>query len=97
MGPADGPDGTPKGPEWTRKSLMGPLKVHDLPLKGPNATPKGPHRGLFAGYLGIEGEPLVFLYFFLSLIHQLDLGLSFWPPWAPLGLSRAHLFAPRGP
>jgi hypothetical protein len=56
---------------------MGPLKVYDLPLKGPNAAPKGPHRGHFAGYLGVEGGPLIFLYFFFSLIHQLDLGLSF--------------------
>jgi hypothetical protein len=56
---------------------MGPLKVYDLPLKGPNAAPKGPHRGHFAGYLGVEGGPLIFLYFFFSLIHQLDLALSF--------------------
>jgi hypothetical protein len=62
MAPDDGPDGTPKGPNGPRKALMG---VHDLPLNGPNAAPKGPHRGLFAGW--VEGGPLVFCFFFLSL------------------------------
>jgi hypothetical protein len=57
--------------------------------------PKGPHLGLFAGYLGVERGPLVFLYFFISLIHQLDLVQSFWPPWAPLGLNRANFWALR--
>jgi hypothetical protein len=53
---------------------MEPRKVHDGP-------PKGPHWGFFAGSLGVEEGPLVFLYFFLSLIDQLDLVFSFWPPW----------------
>jgi hypothetical protein len=97
MGPPYGPDGTPKGPQWTHKALMVPLNVHDRPLKGPNVAPTGLHRGLFVGYLGVEGGPLVFLYSFLSLVHQLDLVLSFWPPWAPMGLNRAHLWAPSGP
>jgi hypothetical protein len=71
---------------------MGPLKVHDGPLRGPN-------RSLFTGSLRIEVGPLIFLCFFLSFIHQLNLVLSFWPPWdwiwpifGPLGTT----WAPKG-
>jgi hypothetical protein len=67
------------------------------PIKFVIGPPKRPNWGLFAGYLGVEGGPHVFLYFFLSLIHQLDHVLSFWPTRAPLGLSRAHFWEPMGP
>jgi hypothetical protein len=74
--------GPPDGPNEPIRPQWGPLMF----MMGP-----------FAGSLGVEVGRLVFHYFFLSLIHQLDLVLLFWPLWAPLGLSRAHFRAPKCP